>query len=807
MPFSFARRIFGRISIRQRIAVLAIALLLPMNALIIAALVNLANLSHEAQYKQLQYTASVIASSVEARLTRYLDVARALSTSPFLFDEDLSAFKEQAAAAFPDVSEDRLFVSNPAGDEIMNLFPLAVLPHRSPEGVEAENKAFATHAPVIAGVYRGMATGEWIAAVDYPIFRDGKPFRSVGVAMSVKGFFRLLDSQNLPEGWVAEIADDHGRFVARSGKQEAVAGQPISDGWETTLHHRGIAKFKLTDGTGMIDANEVSPMSGWTIGIAVSENVFEAPVWLTLRWAISIGIGVSLLSLILSVLVARRIAGPIGDLERQAPALVSGHPAAPADGLPEVERVWDALQTAITERQRVEQDLRVSEELLRTAAEGAQFGAHDYDALTGRMQWSPQIRRLLGFSPGAGNLASETGISFIHREDRERVRAAFRAIVKSSQFNYELEFRVVRGDGEVRWVLDRGQTIKDPVSGRTARVIGVLIDITERKLAELSLSAQLAEIDALYRTAPIGLAVLDKDAHFVRVNEALASMTGRPVSAHIGQLAWDIVPHLRQAAEPILKRVIANGERAVSELSGEAAGKPGAERQWIVNWYPVRDALDQRMAGVTVEDVTSRNAAARRQEMLVRELSHRVKNTLAIVQSIAMQTLRTVKQPGEFAEVFSSRLMSLARAHDLLTQRAWEGASLSSIASQAIAPFLSSAGEDAFDIRGPAADIPANSTITLALMLHELLSNAAKYGALSVPGGRVSLAWTLNGAGNGREIVLHWQESGGPSVKAPERQGFGTQLLMMSAEQLGGRITIEYAPEGLRCNLRFPLAV
>ncbi len=384
----------------------------------------------------------------------------------------------------------------------------------------------------------------------------------------------------------------------------------------------------------------------------------------------------------LAVLVARRITTPIRELEREAGALVSGHKASLTHGLPEIERVWFALNTAVAERQRLEYDLRVSKDLLRTASEGAGFCAHDYDAITRRMRWAPEFGRLLGLDdlPRSG-ITWETGASFIHPEDSERIRAALRAIVKGPQRNYELEFRIVRQDGEERWVLDRGQTIKDPQSGRTQRVIGVAIDITAHKFGEL------------------------------------------------------------------------------------------------------------------------------RQQMLLNELSHRVKNTLAIVQSIAMQTLRSTKDPAQFADIFIARLMSLARAHSLLTQRAWTGAALGDIVKEAIAPFLSSARESAFVTGGPAVDIPANSTITLALMLHELLSNAAKYGALSVPGGQVKISWEVTETADARQIHLHWREEGGPPAAKPEREGFGTRLLAMSAEQLGGEIHIDYAATGLRCHLRFPLPV
>ncbi len=668
------------LSIRGRIAMLVLAFLLPMNALIVAAIVKLDRLSTEAEYTRLQYTANVIASAVEARLARHLAVARALAASPALLADDLNAFRQQASAAFPDISDAWPMLSAPDGQEIMNLYPLPALPRRSPEGMAVEALAFETKLPAVGGVYRAEGIRKWISTIEFPIFRDGKPFLSLTIVMSAEAFSRLLDAQHLPEGWITCISDAKGRYVARSFSSAASEGQPVSQGWKATLQHPGIVEFRSLEGEWVANANEVSPLSGWTIGVAEKESVLEAPVLATLRWAIATGIAVSLLSLFLAFLVARRITRPIRELERKASALVSGQPATFSAGPPEIGRVWEALQIAVTEKQRFEHDLHLSEEMLRTAAEGAKFGAHDYDAATRRMNWSPELGRLLGlgYAPRS-NVSWQAGATFIHPGDREEVQAALHEIVKGANFSYELEFRIVRQDGEVRWVLDRGQLIRDPQSGRTQRVIGVAIDITERKLAEL------------------------------------------------------------------------------------------------------------------------------RQQMLLKELSHRVKNTLAIVQSIAMQTLRGTKDPSQFASVFEARLLSLASAHGLLTQRAWEGAGLGDIVRGAIGPFLSSAGESAFQLSGPSVDIPANSTITLALMLHELLSNAAKYGSLSVPGGRVAILWQVTKSGEGSRLDLNWKEEGGPPAAEPARRGFGTRLLMMGAEQLSGEIAISFEESGLCCDLTFPL--
>jgi PAS domain S-box-containing protein len=208
----------------------------------------------------------------------------------------------------------------------------------------------------------------------------------------------------------------------------------------------------------------------------------------------------------------------------------------------------------------------------------------------------------------------------------------------------------------------------------------------------------------------------------------------------------------------------------------------------------------QRVIGVVL-DITDIKEAEQRQRLLFDELNHRVKNTLAIVQALALQTLQTRPQPGEFADAFSERLGSLARAHSLLTEDSWRGASLQDIVTSALSAFIDEGRS--IDIGGDVVMVPAGVTVTLSLMLHELATNAAKYGALSVARGRLSIRWRAAGSGSGTAVDLQWREDDGPPVSPPRDRGFGSRLLVGSARQLGATFDIDYAAQGLRCRLRF----
>ncbi|CAN5822823.1 hypothetical protein BH11PSE3_BH11PSE3_39990 [soil metagenome] len=225
--------------------------------------------------------------------------------------------------------------------------------------------------------------------------------------------------------------------------------------------------------------------------------------------------------------------------------------------------------------------------------------------------------------------------------------------------------------------------------------------------------------------------------------------------------------------------------------------------RWVMDrGRVVRDPSGRalRVIGVVL-DITDLKEAEQRQHLLFDELNHRVKNTLSIVQSLAQQTLRTRPVPAEFVEAFSDRLESLSRAHSLLTREAWRGASLRDVVATALAAFIDE--DRPIDIGGDPATVPASTTITLGLVLHELATNAAKYGALSVAEGRLSIRWSAVDTGAGIEIDLRWQEENGPAVAPPTRKGFGSRLLAGSAQQLDGKFEIDYAVEGVRARLRF----
>lgn len=199
-------------------------------------------------------------------------------------------------------------------------------------------------------------------------------------------------------------------------------------------------------------------------------------------------------------------------------------------------------------------------------------------------------------------------------------------------------------------------------------------------------------------------------------------------------------------------------------------------------------------------DVTERRRSEETQRLLIAELNHRVKNTLAVVQAIAMQTLRLNANPADFATAFTGRLQAVAQAHSLLSSASWRGADLAELINQQLR--LGHPDENRFVISGPSVDLPPQLALHLALILHELGTNARKYGALAHPSGRVTLSWTVEAD----RLRLAWEESGATAVKASSTRGFGTTLIEESAKGEGGSAQISWRADGIAWDITLRLA-
>jgi two-component sensor histidine kinase len=211
----------------------------------------------------------------------------------------------------------------------------------------------------------------------------------------------------------------------------------------------------------------------------------------------------------------------------------------------------------------------------------------------------------------------------------------------------------------------------------------------------------------------------------------------------------------------------------------------------------------KRLKGLTL-DITERKRAEERQNVLMAELDHRVKNVLARVAVVAMSTRQGSSSMDEFVRTLDGRIQSMATAHSLLSQSRWHGVNLPDLVRNQLAPYATDAN---MTISGADVTLSAAATQAVAMVLHELVTNAAKYGALSTPAGRVSVSWDSQPNDNAAaSLIIVWQETGGPPIASPVPLGYGTSLIRgLIPHELGGTVDLVLAPDGVCCKITIPL--
>lgn len=310
----------------------------------------------------------------------------------------------------------------------------------------------------------------------------------------------------------------------------------------------------------------------------------------------------------------------------------------------------------------------------------------------------------------------------------------------------------------------------------------------------------------MFMQAPGFVAILSGPDHrFQMHNDAYSQLIGHRDIA--GKPVRQALPELEgQGFYEFLDSVFATGEPYEGrESAAQLQRKPDGLLETVyLNfiYQPIRDDSGA-VVGIFVQghDITENVLAAQRQKLMIDELNHRVKNTLATVQSIAIQTARSNTDPASFAETFQSRIMALSHTHNLLTQSHWEGADLRAILEHETEAY----GPARISLNGPPVALEPAVVLSLGMIFHELATNAAKYGALHTPDGRILIDWGLADQRD-RKLKLSWREIGGPKVTAPDRRGFGSRLIERNIRHdLAGEIDLVYAPDGLIAELTVPL--
>jgi PAS domain S-box-containing protein len=451
-----------------------------------------------------------------------------------------------------------------------------------------------------------------------------------------------------------------------------------------------------------------------------------------------------------------------------------------------------------TERVQAQRTLAKTQERLSYAlTASAMIGTFDWHIASDTFYSDARFATMFSVDPEKGEKGAPLADYFagIHPDDRDRIARAVNQAIATGE-KYVQEYRLLRQDGSIRWIEARGECLYDK-EGKPLRFPGAVVDITERIQAE-EIERWLA---AIIESSDDAIISKNLNGVITSWNRGAELLFGYRAEEVIGKPITILIPEDRQDEEPKILERLRRGER-VEHFETIRRSKDGNLIDISLTISPVKNAQGVIVgASKIARDITAQKRAERLQRTLMHELNHRVKNILATVQAIARQSFRSGPLDSRARETFEGRLQALSRAHDLLTRENWDGAEMAAIVAQVLAPYQ----RQRFEIGGPELRLPPRMALALTLALHELATNAAKYGALSAPSGRVTITWTVR-PGTPPGLALRWQERGGPQVSPPTQKGFGSRLIERSlAMELAGEVHISYDPAGIVCDVSAPM--
>jgi len=526
----------------------------------------------------------------------------------------------------------------------------------------------------------------------------------------------------------------------------------------------------------------------------------------------------------------------------------------------------NVLRTAEAARPNGSNEGWSTDERLRFALAAGHLGSWEFDLRTRELLFTSDIYKANWGRRPDEEFDYGILLAAIHPDDRERHEKAVDDAV-ASDGTLDVEYRNIWPDGTVHWLRVRGRAVYDH-AGVATRMAGISLDITDRKRIEESLREETRTLEILNRIGTTLAANLDLEDIVQTVTDAATELSGAQFGSFFYNVVDDKgerymfytisgaprekfaqfpMPRNTDVFEPTFRGTgivrsddirkdprygknaphygLPKGHLPVASYlavpvisrSGEVLGGLffGHEKARIFT-----ERAERIVAGIAAQaaiaidnanlfraaqsELSERRRIEQQQTLLLGELNHRVKNTLAIVQSIATQTLRHADSAEAFRSGFEARIMALAEAHNLLTESNWGGASLRDIVERVLTPY-SDEENRRFDLPQDDVQVGPKAAVSLVMAFHELATNAAKYGALAKPEGSLRVDWKVIDAADPPRLYIRWEESGGPAVNAPARDGFGSRLIRGLAQESSGEVRLDFAPSGLVCTIDIPL--
>ncbi len=750
--------------------------------------------------KDLMNEARTLSAEVDREIIGEIKKLQALAAAPSLRRGDFVAFEHQASLAMRPGSEIMLI------DRKMRQLVNTSVPFGKTAVPELAERTLATGKPQVTSLFMEPGSRQRKFAIIVPVQIDGENRYALIRLTNQSVLTGLIAAHALPPGWQAAVSDAAHHIIGSSQQEDASIAQELPPAQWRHAEPAGVFVFTDSEAQPSLEAYTSSELTGWETAVWAPKALLDAPVRTT-WWTIALTalLGFSLV-LGLALWLGRVIAHSVSHTARAAIALGVGGPL-PLDETPvaEVNTLMAELRAAAARRQAAEATLRESEARFRAMFDVSSVGKIETECETGRfLRANAAMCKFVGYSEG--ELLARTAFDITHPDERERDRALIRRLLVGELPVFDVEKRYIRKDGNVVWARVTANVIRDQF-GRPLRSMAVIVDIGARKQAEEELRASKDRLQLAFDATQLGWWHYDPLRHVfsgdARANEIFDVAEDRVVA--VGEVGK------KRVHADDMERVTAAFEAAVDPADPKPLAieyrvqRRDGEVRWVESHglaYFEGAGREHRAVSIvgTVQDITERKEREEKEHLLMREVNHRAKNMLSVVDAIAHQTV--TRSPEDFIERFSERIQALSANQDLLVRNEWNGVEIADLIRAQLAHFADLIGSR-IAVQGPKLRLNPASAQAIGLALHELATNAGKYGSLSTNTGRVDVCW----GSDGKSLTMSWTEREGPPVSAPKRRGFGTIVMEAMAERsVDGKVDLDYAPSGLTWRLTCPAA-
>lgn len=778
------------------VALLLVSILLPILVLVAALVSRVGQLDREQANKQALQVALAVSADMDREIDGSIASLLALATSVELKQGNLAQFYEHAKQAMA-YRQLHVLLRNPDGQQILN----TRVPFGTPILKQAlsvtDQQVFVSRQPVVSDLVVGAVMQTWVLGLSVPVIYDDEVRYILSLSLEPKFFQSVLTLSVPTEGWIIALSDRTGRLIARSVEHAEYVGREMnSDVRALSSGPQGGHRSLTMAGEEVVRGYVRSKKSGWLTAAFIPSAVVDAPLMALWRLFTLVSLAMTAIVVPLMYLLTRQITGPIATAVDAAHELGRGDiVTATPSRMREANDLSIALEQASRDLRDRTNALVDTEARNRSVFEQSAVGFEQV-ALDGRLLGiNDLLCKLLGYT--REECLAKTFKTLTHPEDWGAEEKLIGAMLNGELPHYTLEKRLITKSGEPIWVRITSAAVRD-ADGKAICRTSVVEDVTEwRKAREAS-----ARLAAIVQASPDAMFSTCLSGNVETWNPAGTILFGYANDEIIGQSLMVLAARAKPTEFADNLAALLRGE--ILKLDAKWRHKNGTFIDVAVSAAPIRTKDQISSISLTVQDIRDRKKREAHILLLNRELAHRVKNTLAVIQSISNQTMRSTPDPKCFRVAFQGRLQALSSANDLLMQTSWDGSELKDFIDRQLAPLMPK-GSAHLSKDGPLVIVPAELTVHLGLALHELGTNALKYGAWSMPAGHVRLTWEVQHAveAESPRLLLTWTEQGCRPIKAPLRRGFGTSLIEKGIPD--AIVERHFRPEGLICTINVAL--